>query len=120
MKGGWLGVDGDRCKTLKTGPDGLWRITMELNELVYRAASVYPDAAIMEYWDTETETAMPDADAGDLLAAFIASELADTYDPEACGSVQIFTAIRVLQTAQQELARVVGALQAMAVEAMAA
>lgn len=89
---------------------------MTLNELIFCAASVYPDQTILEYWDSERECPVPEAEAGDTLASFIACELADTFNPDASDTIQLVTAIKVLQQASQELDGVVRAIQGLAVE----
>ena len=93
---------------------------MTLNQLVCRAASVYPDAYVLEYWDAEKQEPRKNPSGGDTLAQFIAIELADTYDADASDNEQIATAVRAMQTAADDLAAVAQALSDLAVERMAA
>lgn len=51
---------------------------MTLNELVCRAASVYPDGYPLQYWDVDKQEPKANPDGGDTLAMFITHELADT------------------------------------------
>lgn len=89
---------------------------MTLNQLVSRAASVYPDGFIMEYWDTREQCAKHNPIGGDTLAQFIAQELADTYDREASDADQVATAVRVMQSATDDLQAVTDALAQLSVE----
>ena len=89
---------------------------MTLNQLICRAASVYPDAAVLEYFDLEHEELVEDAEGGDTLALFIAQELADTYDPDSSDGEQVASAVRTIQRAADELGAVAHALSDLAVE----
>ena len=93
---------------------------MTLNQLVCRAASVYPDAYVLQYWDMENEKPRKNPQGGDTLAQFIANELADTFDPDADDGTQIATAVKAMQTAADDLAMVAHALSDLAVERAAA
>ena len=93
---------------------------MTLNQLVGRAAAVYPDGQVMEYWDTKKERPRHNRKGGDTLAQFIAFELADTYDPDADDGTQIATAVKAMQTAADDLQTVAQALSDLAVERLAA
>ena len=93
---------------------------MDLNEIVWRAASVYPDDLVLSYWDSTREQPRRNTKAGDTLAEFIAIELADTYDPDASEGVQLATAIGAMQRAINELEAVRAALMSLAVEQLAA
>jgi hypothetical protein len=93
---------------------------MTLSQLICRAASVYPDAAVLDCFDLEREELVEDAEAGDTLALFIAQELADTYDPDASDGEQIAAAVRTIQTAADELGLVAHALSDISVERLAA
>ena len=53
---------------------------MTLNQLICRAASVYPDAYPLVYWDQEVQEPKADPFGGDTLAQFVVQELADTFD----------------------------------------
>ena len=93
---------------------------MTLNQLVCRAASVYPDGVILDYWDMEKECPRENPNGGDTLARFIAVELHDTYDPQASNGEQVATAARAMQRASDELAVVTHALSDLAAERLAA
>ena len=71
---------------------------MTLNQLVCRAASAYPDAFVMEYWDALKEVPMKNPDGGDTLAEFVALELYESFDPEAGDDEQLATAVKVMLT----------------------
>lgn len=93
---------------------------MTLNQLVCRAASVYPDAYVLQYWDMDKQAPKPNPSGGDTLAYFIAQELADTYDADADDGTQIATAVKAMQTVADDLAMVAHALSDLAVERLAA
>lgn len=87
--------------------------TRLLNQLISRAASVYPDKFILEYWDMKAKCPKENPNGGDTLAQFIALELADTFDPEADDKEQVETAVRVMQSAANDIAAVMEALRLM-------
>ena len=93
---------------------------MTVNQLVCRAASVYPDGYVLEYWDMDKGEPKDNPAGGDTLAQFIAIELADTFDPEASDGEQIAAAVKAMQTAADDLAAVAQALSDLAVERRAA
>jgi hypothetical protein len=93
---------------------------MSLNQLICRAASSYPNARILEYWDMAREQPRKKPDGGDTLAQFIAFELAETFDPEADEGTQIATAVKAMQRASDVLGAIAHALSDLAVERMAA
>ena len=93
---------------------------MTLNQLVCRAASAYPDAYVLEYWNAETQEPKENPLGGDTLAQFIAIELADTFDEEADDDKQIAEAVRVMQSAADDLNSVARALRALEPERRAA
>ena len=93
---------------------------MTLNQLVCRAASVYPDAYVLEYWDKDAQEPKANPTGGDTLAQFIVQELADTYDADASDNEQIATAVRVMQSAADDLGTVAHALSDLTSERMAA
>ena len=76
---------------------------MTKNELIECAASGYPDAYILNYWDLENSCPRQNPEAGDTLAEFIARELQDNYDQDASDAEQIATAVSVIQAAVDEL-----------------
>lgn len=89
---------------------------MQLNDIMKRAASAYPDEYILSFWDEKRQCAVPCEGAGDSLALFIAWELYETFDPEVGDEEQVDTAIRVMENATRELGGVVEALKALKVE----
>lgn len=86
---------------------------MKLNQLICKAASVYPDGFVLEYWDMKKERPKKNPEGGDTLAQFIARELADTYDSEADDRVQVETAVQVMQAAISNITAVIDALRLM-------
>ena len=84
---------------------------MTLNELITRAASVYPDCWIVQYWDMDRQCAVFNNEGGDTLAQFIAWELYETFDPEAGDEDQLDTAIRKMREAANDLNAIVTALE---------
>ena len=93
---------------------------MTLNQLVCRAASAYPEAFVMEYWNQASEKPMAYPEGGDLLAEFIASELYESFDPEAGDDDQLATAVKLMQSAADDLQAVAHALANIGRERMAA
>ena len=92
---------------------------MTLNEIITRAASVYPDCWVLQYWDTERQCAVLNPEAGDTLAQFIASELHETFDPDTSDAEQLDMAIRKMRDAANDLHAVVEALMNLKQERMA-
>lgn len=86
---------------------------MTLNQLVCRAALAYPEAAVLDCWDTDRERPRR-RDTGDTLALFVARELKDTFDPDASEGIQIATAVKAMQRAADELQAVAHALSELA------
>jgi len=93
---------------------------MTLNQLVCRAASAYPDVFVLEYFDLLTSKPKPNPDGGDTLAEFVALELYESFDPEAGDDEQLATAVKVMQSAADDLAAVAHALANIGRERMAA
>lgn len=93
---------------------------MTLSQLICRAASVYTDAAVLDYFDLQSEELVEDHESGDTLALFIAQELSDTYDPDASDCDQVASAVRTIQRAADELGMVAHALSDISVERLAA
>jgi hypothetical protein len=85
--------------------------SMTLNEIVTRAASVYPDCWVLQYWDMDKQYAVSNKDGGDTLAQFIAWELYETFDAECTDQQPIDTAVRKMRDAAGELQAVVTALE---------
>ena len=92
---------------------------MTLNGIITRAASVYPDCWILQYWDREQQSVVANKDGGDTLAQFIASELYETYDPDADDETQLETAITKMQEAADDLCAIVTALRNLKQEKLA-
>ena len=90
------------------------------NMLISRAASVYPDAYVLQYWDFDKQEPKANPVGGDTLAQFIAQELADTFDPDAEESKQIAAAVKSVRSAADDLNAVAFAIERMAVERQAA
>ena len=84
---------------------------MTLNELMSKAASGYPDAQILLYWDFADEEPRANPNGGDTLAHFIAVELAETFDPDASEPDQAAQAVRSMERAERDLRGVIDALQ---------
>ena len=84
---------------------------MTINEIITRAASVYPECWILQYWDMEKQCAVFNRDGGDTLAQFIAWEIYETYDPDAGDDEQLNTAIRKTREAANDLQAIVTALE---------
>lgn len=86
---------------------------MKLNQLICKAAAVYPDGFVLKYWDMKKECPKENHEGGDTLAQFIARELADTYDSEADDKMQAETAVRAMQAAASDITTVMDALRLM-------
>jgi len=86
---------------------------MKLNDLIRTAASGYPDAQVLEYWDFEGAKPRSNADGGDTLACFVALELAETFDDDAPTSDQAAEAVRALTRAADDLQSVIEAIEQM-------
>ncbi len=89
---------------------------MTLNQLIFRAASVYPEAAQSRLGDPVWRVFKPAADPGDALAAFILRELSETFDAGGDEDAQIAVAVSVMQHASDRLADVAHALSTMSLE----
>ena len=83
---------------------------MTLNEIITRAASVYPECWVLQYWDMKRQCAVENRDGGDTLAEFVALELHDTFDPDASDREQLDMAIRKMREAGSDLHAVAAAL----------
>jgi hypothetical protein len=83
---------------------------MTLNQLVCRAASAYPEAYPLRYWDPYRQEPVENPEGGDSLARFVTRELADTFDPGAGDDEQVAAAVRCMQAAADDLAAVAHAL----------
>ncbi len=93
---------------------------MTLNQLVCRAASAYPDAFVMEYWDALKEKPKKNPNGGDTLAEFVALELFESFDPGVGDEEQLATAVKVMQSAADDLQAVAHALANIGRERMVA
>lgn len=83
---------------------------MTLNQLVCRAASAYPKAFVLKFWDPLKEEPKADLAAGDTLAEFIARELYESFEPEDTDDEQIATAVKLMQSAADDLQAITHAL----------
>ena len=83
---------------------------MTLNQLIATAASAYPEAYVLNYWNIQASEPKDNPIGGDTLAQFVAHELADTYDEEASDAEKIETAARKMRQAAGELEAVADAL----------
>ena len=77
------------------GAVGVKEEPMTLNEIITRAASVYPECWVLQYWDMKRQCAVENRDGGDTLAEFVALELYQTFDPEASDGQQLDMAIPI-------------------------
>lgn len=84
---------------------------MKMNDLIRRAASGYPDAQVLEYWDFATGKPRSNPQGGDTLAHFVALELAETFDPDASEEDQVSEAVRAIDRATRDLQSVICALE---------
>lgn len=87
---------------------------MTLNQLVCSAASVYPEAYVLNYWHMATSEPRHNREGGDTLAQFIAQEIHDTYDADATDAEQVASAVKAMQTAADDLQKVAHALSELA------
>jgi len=83
---------------------------MTINQIICRAASAYPDALIMDYWDPVKEQPRENIRTGDMLAEFIANELYSTFKADADGEQQLAESVSVMQSAADDLQAVAHAL----------
>ncbi|MDP3793540.1 MAG: hypothetical protein Q8R07_02190 [Candidatus Uhrbacteria bacterium] len=79
---------------------------MTIEKLVEIADGGYPDGRIQEYFDN------PRACRGDILAALIATELQETFDPDTGNGEQLLDAIHALKKAQSDISKAINALDA--------
>jgi len=66
-----------RCKAgwlIRRGENNKEGAEMTLNALVCRAASVYPEAFVLQYWNMDKQQPKRNRTGGDTLAQFIAQE----------------------------------------------
>ncbi len=89
---------------------------MTLNKIIARAASVYPDCWVLQYWDMQKQCAVFNREGGDTLAQFIAWELYETFDPDTGDEEQLSMAIRKMQEAVSDLQAVATALENLNIE----
>jgi hypothetical protein len=87
---------------------------MTLNQLICSAASVYPEAFVLEYWSMAESEPQENRMGGDTLAEFIAREIYDTYDVNASDAEQIVSAVKAMQAAANDLQKVADALSNLA------
>lgn len=77
---------------------------MTLDELIAIVDSGYGDGVVRNYHEDR------DGDHGDILAKFIAVEVAETFDGDSSDADQFSEAERVLERAQEDIARALHAL----------
>jgi len=83
---------------------------MTLNQLICRAASAYPEALILNYWDLQKEQPKSNINTDDILAEFIANELYSTFKEDASDEQQLAEAVSVMQSAADDLQAIAHAL----------
>jgi hypothetical protein len=92
---------------------------MTLNQIVFRIASIYPDAAILDYWDMVAQKPRRSTEGGDYIAKFIVHEISASYDPKASDDMQIAAAVVKLQHGADRLSAAAHALANMSRECQA-
>jgi hypothetical protein len=92
---------------------------MTLNQLIFRIASVYPNAAILDYWDMTQLKPRRSTDGGDYIAKFITQEIGKAYEPEAGDEQQLASAVTALQHGADRLQAAAHALANMSREGQA-
>jgi len=83
---------------------------MKINELMELVGEHYDDAGTNAYWDY-SESRCVDNMHGDTLAEFVAREINDTFEPEATTDEQLEEAIRVMQSARNQLNALIAGLE---------
>ena len=90
---------------------------MKIGELIKLASKGYPDNALSEFLNPETdepwtieEQERNNFDPGDGLATFIVEELVETFDESLDDFQQVMEAIRAIKRAYEEIGGVVNAL----------
>ena len=89
---------------------------MTLNQIMHRAASAYPDAHILHYWNDWHERAVDNPSGDDTLAEFIAQELYETFDATESDEHQINTAVGAMRHAIDSMTDVMEALSGLSSE----
>jgi hypothetical protein len=74
---------------------------MTTQELIKLASDVYPDGLVAATY--EDLPAVDTGGCGDTLALFVARELSETFDEEACTEEQLFAAAKAMDKAVREL-----------------
>lgn len=92
---------------------------MTLNQIMFRVASAYPQASILDYWDMATQKPRRSTEGGDYVAKFIAKEISASHDPKASDDAQIATAVTKLQHGADRLSAAAHALANMSRECQA-
>ena len=77
---------------------------MKIYRLIQIASDAYGDDLIRQYFDE------PGENHGDLLAAFIAAEIKETFEPDETDQDQLDKAARVLENAKAQIESVIEAL----------
>ena len=89
---------------------------MTLNQIMHRAASAYPDAYILHYWNEWHERAVDNPSGDDTLAQFIAQELYETFDATESDVRQVNTAVGTMRHAIDSITDVMEALSGLSSE----
>lgn len=92
---------------------------MTLSQIVFRIASVYPKASILDYWDMATQMPRRSTEGGDYIAKFIAAEIHASYQPESDNEQQLASAVTALQHGADRLQAAAHALANMSREGQA-
>ncbi len=87
---------------------------MDINKIIDRAATAYPDGCVKGCWNRRTRRAEFDPEVGDTLALFIVREIRDVYDRSAADGEQVGAAVRALARARGDLEKVIAALEGLA------
>lgn len=89
---------------------------MTLNQIMHRAASAYPEAHILQYWNEWHQRAVDNPGGDDTLAKFIAQELYETYDATESDEHQVNIAVGAMRHAIDSMTDVMEALSGLSSE----
>lgn len=70
---------------------------MTLNQIIFRIASTYPDAAVLDYWDMTQLRPRRSTDGGDYIAKYIAHAVGNAYHRENDDGERLAAAVAALQ-----------------------
>lgn len=90
--------------------EGHGTIPMKLDTLIAEIAEDYPDQMPLEYWDGKRF--IFNLQGGDMFAAALTAEIAETYNPDQSSQEQIDNAIHKIQNVIDEYQDVITNLQA--------